>query len=169
MVDDIFQLPGGDVQIRDAFNKALDGDGPDIFKAVIKNNPAFKENITRLEVVADWFRYFLSRGWWLIIRRSTQVFDAIAAECATQNIYLHLDNHVSKAGWCCKATDGNSFFGDRHFDVEKWKRALAYMAKHVSLPTRKKTHTNHAIRNPKKKREKKHPQLTYHRAEAGPR
>ncbi|KAL8962017.1 MAG: hypothetical protein Q9193_001520 [Seirophora villosa] len=113
MVDDIFQLPGGDVQIRDAFNKALDGDGQDVFNAVMRNNPEFKENITRLEV-----------------------FDAIAAECATQKIYLHLDNHVSKAGWCCKATDGNSFFGDRHFDVEKWKRALAYMAKHgKSWPT----------------------------------
>ncbi|KAL9012680.1 MAG: hypothetical protein Q9173_002569 [Seirophora scorigena] len=110
MVDDVLQLPGGDVQIREAFNKTLGGDGQDVFKAVMKNNPAFKENITRLGV-----------------------FDAIAAECATQNIYLHLDNHVFKACWCCKANEGNSFFGDKYLDVERWKRALALMAKHGKI------------------------------------
>lgn len=37
-----------------------------------------------------------------------QVFGAIAKEMERNEMYLHLDNHVSKAQWCCGATDGNS-------------------------------------------------------------
>lgn len=62
-----------------------------------------------------------------------QVFDAIAQECAHQQIYVHLDNHVSKAGWCCSGDDGNAWFGDKYFDTTKWERALGYMADHVSI------------------------------------
>jgi hypothetical protein len=40
-----------------------------------------------------------------------QVFDAVAAELAKQEIWVHLDNHVSKAQWCCGADDGNAWFG----------------------------------------------------------
>ncbi len=65
-----------------------------------------------------------------------KVFDAIADECAKQQIYVHLDNHVSKAGWCCGKDDGNAWFGDTFFDTTKWKRALGYMAEHVSPETR---------------------------------
>lgn len=61
-----------------------------------------------------------------------QVFDAVAAGLAAQNIYVHLDNHVSKAMWCCSLTDGNSWFGDTYFDTNKWIRGLSYMAAHVS-------------------------------------
>ena len=61
-----------------------------------------------------------------------KVFDAIAAECFKQEIYVHLDNHVSKAQWCCSTDDGNAWFGDKYFDVAKWKRGLKYMATHVS-------------------------------------
>jgi hypothetical protein len=45
---------------------------------------------------------------------------------------VHLDNHISKAKWCCDTNDGNSWFGDREFDAEKWRRAWGYMANHVS-------------------------------------
>lgn len=77
---------------------------------VVKNNPTFGQNTTRL-----------------------QVFDAVAAECNKQQIYVHLDNHISKAGWCCTPFDGNSWWNDTYFNVEKWTRGLAYMADHVSL------------------------------------
>jgi hypothetical protein len=59
-----------------------------------------------------------------------QVFDAVAAECFKQQIYVHLDNHVSKAIWCCSTTDGNAWFGDTYFNVANWKRGLSYMATH---------------------------------------
>lgn len=65
------------------------------------------------------------------------MFDAVATALAAQAIYVHLDNHVSKAKWCCSLTDGNSWFGDTHFDTTKWIRGLSYMAAHVresSLP-----------------------------------
>lgn len=63
---------------------------------------------------------------------NSKVFDAIAAECFKQQIYVHLDNHVSKAIWCCSNTDGNSWFGDTYFNVSNWQRGIAYMATRVS-------------------------------------
>ena len=42
---------------------------------------------------------------------SGKVFDAVAAELAEQEIWISLDNHVSKAQWCCGADDGNTWFG----------------------------------------------------------
>lgn len=56
----------------------------------------------------------------------------MAAECAKQQIYVHLDNHISKAKWCCGETDGNAWWGDREFPIDNWVRGLAYMAEHVS-------------------------------------
>ncbi|KAL9006905.1 MAG: hypothetical protein Q9188_000360 [Gyalolechia gomerana] len=112
MVDDILDH-GVDVEIneiRTSLNTVLGVEnGTTVFEAVMTNNPSFTPNITRL-----------------------QVFDAIAAECAKQQIYVHLDNHVSKAGWCCTEDDGNGWFDEKHFDVEKWRRALSFMAAHVS-------------------------------------
>ncbi|KAL8861009.1 MAG: hypothetical protein Q9178_002522 [Gyalolechia marmorata] len=108
MVDDILDN-GGDKAVRTAFLDVLGPqNGTKVFDAVMKNNPSFAPNITRL-----------------------QVFDAIADECAKQQIYVHLDNHVSKAGWCCDKDDGNAWFGDTFFDTTKWKRALGYMAEHL--------------------------------------
>ncbi|KAL8895648.1 MAG: hypothetical protein Q9207_008080 [Kuettlingeria erythrocarpa] len=108
MVDDIFDLPGGDVKIRKSFNDALgERNGTIVYDAIMKNNPTLDPEITRLGV-----------------------FDAIAKECAAQGIYVHLDNHVSKAGWCCKERDGNAWFGDIDFNIAKWMRALEYMADH---------------------------------------
>jgi hypothetical protein len=60
-----------------------------------------------------------------------KVFDAVAAGLAAQAIYVHLDNHVSKAMWCCSLTDGNSWFGDTYFNTTNWIRGLSYMAAHV--------------------------------------
>ncbi|KAK2629415.1 hypothetical protein QTJ16_000235 [Diplocarpon rosae] len=74
MIDDILDN-GGDVKLSDAFNKALGTtNGPTVYNQVLKNNPGFSADTTRL-----------------------QVFDAIAAECLKQNIYVHLDNHGK--GW----------------------------------------------------------------------
>jgi glycerol dehydrogenase-like iron-containing ADH family enzyme len=50
-----------------------------------------------------------------------QVFDAVAAELANQEIWVHLDNHVSKAQWCCGADDGNAWFGGEHTLADIWE------------------------------------------------
>jgi hypothetical protein len=107
MVDDILDN-GGDVSLETTFANALGAaNGATILAQVLANNPQFTAATTRL-----------------------QVFDAIAIELAAQNIYLHLDNHVSKAMWCCALNDGNSWFGDTYFDTTKWVRGLTYMATH---------------------------------------
>lgn len=108
MVDDIID-GGSDVSIEDALHLALGAtNGSAVLDQILQNNPSFTPETTRL-----------------------QVYDAIAEEMAKQQVYVHLDNHVSKGEWCCSHTDGNAWFGDTYFDVEKWKRGLAFMANHT--------------------------------------
>ncbi|TVY83914.1 Endoglucanase E1 [Lachnellula suecica] len=105
MIDDIYDN-GGDKTLLVAFQKALGtANGLKVYNQVLAKNPSFNATTTRV-----------------------QVYDAVAAECLKQQIYVHLDNHMSKGGWCCSTDDGNSWFGDTYFDVTKWKRGLNYMA-----------------------------------------
>lgn len=109
MVDDILDN-GGDVSLQDALQAALGSvNGTTVLNQILRSNPTFTSETTRL-----------------------QVYDAIAEELAKQRVYIHLDNHVSKGEWCCSHTDGNGWFGDIYFDVEKWRRGLAYMANHTT-------------------------------------
>ena len=109
MIDQIFENGGNDIPISTAFTNALgQANGTQIYNQVLENNPSFNGS-TRL-----------------------QVFDAIAAECNKQGIYVHLDNHISTAEFCCGYQDGNGWFGDTDFDVGNWTRGLAYMAQRVS-------------------------------------
>ncbi|KAL2071099.1 hypothetical protein VTL71DRAFT_12334 [Oculimacula yallundae] len=109
MVDDILDN-GGDVTLENTLSKALGAtNGSVILKKVLQFNPQFNGSTTRL-----------------------QVFDAVAKELASQGIYVHLDNHMSKALWCCGGGDGNAWFGDKYFDVAKWIRGWEYMATHAS-------------------------------------
>ncbi|KAI0536246.1 glycoside hydrolase superfamily [Xylaria digitata] len=108
MIDQYYDNGEKDVTIQKSFIDALgQDDGMAIYDKVIANNPSFGAETTRL-----------------------QVYDAIAAECAKQEIYVHLDNHISKAGWCCSPLDGNSWWGDTYFDVKNWTRGLSFMAEH---------------------------------------
>lgn len=113
MIDQIYNNSGVDISIETAFVNALGvNNGTEILNNVLVNNPSWSQNTTRL-----------------------QVFDAIAQECSKQGIYVHLDNHMSKAEWCCSFTDGNTWFGDTYFDVDNWKRSLAFMVTYVSALT----------------------------------
>lgn len=108
MIDDILDN-GGDLGLADALDRALGSDnGSIVLEQILHSNPAFTAETTRLEI-----------------------FDAVAEECANQQVYVHLDNHMSKGAWCCSLTDGNGWFGDTYFDVGKWKRGLAFMAEHA--------------------------------------
>jgi hypothetical protein len=126
MIDDIYD--GKDSSLKTAFIQALGKtNGTKVLKQVLSANPSFTEKTTRLEVKdpkTDDILYLLTS--------KNQVFNAIAAEAATQKIYIHLDNHVSKGSWCCSHTDGNAWFGDTYFNVSSWKRGLAFMASHAS-------------------------------------
>ncbi|KAI0554851.1 glycoside hydrolase superfamily [Xylaria curta] len=108
MIDQYYENGEKDITMQKAFIDALgQANGTAIYNKVVANNPSFNATTTRL-----------------------QVFDAVAAECAKQEIYVHLDNHISKAEWCCSPLDGNSWFGDTYFDVKNWTRGLSFMAEH---------------------------------------
>ncbi|TVY91983.1 Endoglucanase E1 [Lachnellula willkommii] len=107
MIDDIYES-GSDTLLKTSFVNALgESSGTTVYNAVLQQNPQFDNGTTRLEV-----------------------FDAIAAECYKQQVWVHLDNHVSKAQWCCSETDGNAWFGDTYFNISNWQRGLQYMATH---------------------------------------
>ncbi|KAL8669763.1 MAG: hypothetical protein Q9168_005657 [Polycauliona sp. 1 TL-2023] len=106
MVDEIYAKKDGSLETT--FINALGAEnGTEVLRQVLKANPTFTNATTRLEV-----------------------FDAVAAECAKQGIYVHLDNHMSSAGWCCDGGDGNAWFGDNNFPIANWTRGLSYMADH---------------------------------------
>ncbi|KXT10897.1 hypothetical protein AC579_9867 [Pseudocercospora musae] len=78
--------------------------GAKVLQQILNNNPQLTASTTRLRV---------------------------AAELAKQQIWVHLDNHVSKAQWCCGAGDGNAWFRDTYFNVANWQRGLGLMANHA--------------------------------------
>jgi hypothetical protein len=109
MVDEIYANNGQDITIQKAFVQALgQANGTRVLNQVLAKNPRFTASTTRL-----------------------QVFDAVAEELNKQQIYVHLDNHISKGMWCCSSTDGNSWWGDTYFSTSNWVRGLSYMAEHV--------------------------------------
>ncbi|KAK2753459.1 hypothetical protein FQN54_007849 [Arachnomyces sp. PD_36] len=109
MLDDIIDN-GGDKTLQETFEIALGaGNGSLVLEDVLANNPQFNATTTRL-----------------------QVFDEVAAEFGRQEIYLHLDNHMSGASWCCGDADGNTWWGDEQFDADKWIRGWGYIAGHAA-------------------------------------
>ena len=66
------------------------------------------------------------------------VLDAVTTvieSLQSKGIMIILDNHVSKASWCCENNDGNGWFdfgtdptSGRYFDIPNWLNALKTMA-----------------------------------------
>ncbi|KAH0434547.1 beta-1, 6-galactanase [Colletotrichum camelliae] len=108
LVDQIYANDGKDIDLKTAFVNGLgETNGTAVLAQVLANNPSFTEATTRLEV-----------------------YDAIAAECEKQQVYILLDNHMSKGKWCCSGDDGNTWWGDTEFIASNWVRGLTYMANH---------------------------------------
>lgn len=55
-------------------------------------------------------------------------FGAVVRGLGDSGVMVILDNHVSRPGWCCRADDGNGFFGDADFDPDVWVEGLKRMA-----------------------------------------
>ncbi|KAL9948962.1 hypothetical protein D7B24_009491 [Verticillium nonalfalfae] len=122
MVDDILDN-GGDVSIKETMTRVLGEElAVDVVSDILKHNPSFTEETTRLEV-----------------------WDAVAAELQKAELHMIVNNHVSKAVWCCSPDDGNGWFDDTYFDVVKWKRSLDFMTRHAkqNWPAA----TAHSLRN----------------------
>ncbi|KAK8041840.1 cellulase family protein [Apiospora rasikravindrae] len=66
-----------------------------------------------------------------------EVFGAVIKALWERGIVTLLDNHVSKASWCCNLSDGNGWWdkaqgyndlNSRYFDTDKWLDGLSAMA-----------------------------------------
>ncbi|KAH7093169.1 glycoside hydrolase superfamily [Paraphoma chrysanthemicola] len=108
MIDDYLANSPNQTLEKSVINALGQSNGTKALDQILSKNPQFTKNTTRL-----------------------QVWDAVGKELSKQGVIIHLDNHVSKAFWCCGDNDGNGWFGEKYFDVEKWKRGLAFMTKHA--------------------------------------
>lgn len=110
---------GPDVLVSDSFNQASAKTGAPnasyaaLYTSAVEKNP-FLSNATLLST-----------------------YSAVISSLATHNVAVILDNHVSKAIWCCNFTDGNGWFGDtdpyfasnqQFFNVPNWLSGLGAMA-----------------------------------------
>ena len=65
-----------------------------------------------------------------------EAFEAVIQSLNSKGVKVILDNHVSKAQWCCNQTDGNGWFGvpganlddSRYFDIPNWINGLKAVA-----------------------------------------
>jgi endoglucanase len=53
-------------------------------------------------------------------KHAMQVMDAVIDALARAHIMIILDNHVSRADWCCKDTDGNGLWYNAEYPEAKW-------------------------------------------------
>jgi len=53
-------------------------------------------------------------------KRAMDVMDAVIAALAKAHIVVILDNHVSRADWCCKDEDGNGLWYNDDYPEDKW-------------------------------------------------
>jgi len=53
-------------------------------------------------------------------KRAMEVMDAVITALAKARITVILDNHLSRADWCCKDDDGNGLWYNDEYPEEKW-------------------------------------------------
>jgi endoglucanase len=53
-------------------------------------------------------------------KHAMEVMDAVIAALAQAHITVILDNHVSRADWCCSDTDGNGLWYNRDYPETNW-------------------------------------------------
>lgn len=54
--------------------------------------------------------------------RAMEIMDAVIAALAQAHIMVILDNHVSRADWCCSETDGNGLWYSAEYPERAWLR-----------------------------------------------
>ncbi len=53
-------------------------------------------------------------------KRAMDVMDAVVSALGDARLMVILDNHVSRADWCCSETDGNGLWYNADYPEEKW-------------------------------------------------
>jgi endoglucanase len=79
--------------------------------------PWANETIEKNPVVAD---YAVTANPQFRGKRAMEVMDAVIASLAKAHIMVILDNHVSRADWCCKDDDGNGLWYNAEYPEDKW-------------------------------------------------
>lgn len=79
--------------------------------------PWANETVEKNPVVPD---YAVKANPQFRCKRAMEVMDAVIAALAKARIMVILDNHVSRADWCCKDDDGNGLWYNDEYPEEKW-------------------------------------------------
>jgi endoglucanase len=82
MIDDIYSNNPNQTLKRSVLNALGQSNGTKLLSQIVSKNPQFTKNTTRLEV-------------WVTVGK----------ELSRQGVIVHLDNHISKAFWCCGDND----------------------------------------------------------------
>ena len=53
-------------------------------------------------------------------KHAMEIMDAVIAALARAHIMVILDNHVSRADWCCSETDGNGLWYNAEYSEKNW-------------------------------------------------
>jgi len=62
-------------------------------------------------------------------KRALEVLDLTIEALAREGVYVILDNHVSRADWCCYEGDGNAFWHSPAYPEERWLADWRFMAR----------------------------------------
>lgn len=62
-------------------------------------------------------------------KHAMEVMDAVIDALTKAHIMVILDNHVSRADWCCSETDGNGLWYNTNYPEAKWLADWSAMAK----------------------------------------
>jgi endoglucanase len=63
-------------------------------------------------------------------KHAMDVMDAVIAALAEAHIMVILDNHVSRADWCCSESDGNGLWYSPQYPEESWLADWQRIARH---------------------------------------
>jgi endoglucanase len=79
--------------------------------------PWANETLERNPLVAD---YAVKANPQLKGKHAMEIMDAVIDALAHAHIMVILDNHVSRADWCCSETDGNGLWYNAAYPETKW-------------------------------------------------
>ncbi len=79
--------------------------------------PWANETLERDPVVAD---YAVKANPQFKGKHAMEIMDAVIDALASAHIMVILDNHVSRADWCCSETDGNGLWYNAEYPETKW-------------------------------------------------
>ncbi|KAF2274256.1 cellulase family protein [Westerdykella ornata] len=99
---------------------------------------ASRANVADPSQVAQLWTKIQENNPWIRTATVQDAFATVIDALGSKGIRVFLDNHVSRASWCCNLTDGNGWWDEgqpyfeanqRNFNTQNWLKGLAAMAK----------------------------------------